>query len=407
MNGFFTDPLFVTNLLLCVHIRPGMGQRAHKNRPSHGLVCQLSGHTRYVFEGEAPLEVHAGDVYYLPKFSNYTVEWLEPGECIAVNFELSQSQRTYPAFRQQWNGEGQFRELLRHWNSRKPGDLPRCCAILYAILSDVQQNAAKGYLPSPVRSQAAFAAAYLREHLSDPTLTVQQVSSLLGISPEYFRKRFRSVLGSSPRQYLMEARMEKARELLLSREFSVGTVSRLCGYENESYFSSEFRRLVGCTPTEYGGEWREMTGTIHKLDVADYEKCGNIWNMAAFPLTETFRQQIADGIRTVFVYEENGAFLGEIAFVQEMNDPDYTIPGRRVYLSRLIVKPEARRQGIGSALIDRVLQEVRALGYSEASIGVDKDNAAALALYRKKGFTTVLFDGEDEDGAYYKLMRML
>ena len=47
------------------------------------------------------------------------------------------------------------------------------------------------------------------------------------------------------------------------------------------------------------------------------------------------------------------------------------------------------------------------MGYKEISIGVDKDNTAALHLYRKKGFTTVIFDGADEYGKYYKLLKVL
>ena len=47
------------------------------------------------------------------------------------------------------------------------------------------------------------------------------------------------------------------------------------------------------------------------------------------------------------------------------------------------------------------------MGYKEVSIGVDKDNLAALHLYKKKGFTTILFDGADEDGEYFKLMTTL
>lgn len=41
------------------------------------------------------------------------------------------------------------------------------------------------------------------------------------------------------------------------------------------------------------------------------------------------------------------------------------------------------------------------------TIGVDKDNVNALHLYRKYGFTEVLFEGADEDGEYYKLMKIL
>ena len=147
--------------------------------------------------------------------------------------------------------------------------------------------------------------------------------------------------------------------------------------------------------------------TIEKLELCDYQKCNNIWDMASFSLTETFRQQIEDGNRTVYIYKENGEFLGEIAYVLDNGDPDYTIPGRRVYISRLIVKSECRNRGIGGILVDHILQTVRELGYKEASIGVDKDNLSALHLYRKKGFTTVLYEGADQYGEYYKLMKAL
>ena len=90
-----------------------------------------------------------------------------------------------------------------------------------------------------------------------------------------------------------------------------------------------------------------------------------------------------------------------------MNDPDYTRPNHRVYISRLLVKQEYRNQGIGGILIDHVLDVVQELGYKEATIGVDKDNVAALHLYQKKGFVTVLFDGKDEYGEFYKLLKSL
>ena len=47
------------------------------------------------------------------------------------------------------------------------------------------------------------------------------------------------------------------------------------------------------------------------------------------------------------------------------------------------------------------------MGYSEMTIGVDKDNTNALHLYRKHGFTEVLFDGADDDGEYFKLMKRI
>ncbi len=145
--------------------------------------------------------------------------------------------------------------------------------------------------------------------------------------------------------------------------------------------------------------------TIEKLDIKDYKKCSNIWNMKKCEFTEKFRREIGEGNRVVFVYKIKDKFIGEIAYVLDMNDSDYTIPNQRIYVSRLIVKKEYRNQGIGGILIDYILEQIKEMGYKEATIGVDKDNLAALHLYQKKGFTNVIFDGKDEYGEFYKLMK--
>jgi RimJ/RimL family protein N-acetyltransferase len=103
----------------------------------------------------------------------------------------------------------------------------------------------------------------------------------------------------------------------------------------------------------------------------------------------------------------NGEYLGEAALVFEKNDLDYSIPGQRIYFSRFIVKQEYRNQGIGTILIDYLCDMAIEMGYSEISVGVDKVNEGALRLYQRKGFDEVLFDGEDESGAYYKLLKKL
>jgi len=146
---------------------------------------------------------------------------------------------------------------------------------------------------------------------------------------------------------------------------------------------------------------------IEKLNISEYERCNNIWNMPADPYAEPFRKEIETGNRVVYIYKVNDEFLGEIAYVLDMNDSDYTIPNQRINLSRLIVKPEYRNKGIGSILVEFMIEEIKKMGYKEISIGVDKDNTAALHLYRKKGFTNVIFDGADEYGEYLKLLKVL
>ncbi len=150
-----------------------------------------------------------------------------------------------------------------------------------------------------------------------------------------------------------------------------------------------------------------MNCTIEPLDVNDYQKCSNIWNMKSQPLTEKWREEIVTGNRLVFIYKINGEFIGEGALVLDTGDSDYTIPDKRVYVSRMIVKKEYRNRGIGSEILAFLINKAKEMGYSEMTIGVDKDNANALHMYRKFDFTEVLFDGADEDGEYYKLMKKI
>lgn len=191
------------------------------------------------------------------------------------------------------------------------------------------------------------------------------------------------------------------------------------GYSDVGYFlgcrfvrylmkSHSLKEITKMSYYKLNKAFTKFTNTvIEPLQLEDYHKCSNIWNINAQPLAEKWRSEIESGNRMVFVYKINGEFTGEGALVFDTGDPDYTIPGRRVYVSRMIVKKEYRKRGIGSEILTFLIEKSKEMGFSEMTIGVDKDNVAALNLYKKFGFTTVLFDGADENGEYFKLMKTL
>ena len=151
-----------------------------------------------------------------------------------------------------------------------------------------------------------------------------------------------------------------------------------------------------------------MKTQIIELDINDFEKCGNIWDMQRqSDLAQQFYREMRDGNRTTYVYTIDGTFIGEISVVKDADDADYTIPEKRLYVSRLIVKEGYRRQGIGRKLVSFIMEEAKAQGYSELSIGVDLDNYPALKLYIDSGFDKVIFIGEDEYGKFVKLLKTL
>ncbi|RDW15115.1 GNAT family N-acetyltransferase [Oceanobacillus chungangensis] len=124
-------------------------------------------------------------------------------------------------------------------------------------------------------------------------------------------------------------------------------------------------------------------------------------------MAKMFYDELISGNRITFIYLENNEFIGEGSLVFKNNDPDYTIPDKRIYLSRMIVKDEYRNRGVGGIILDYLIDYAEQLGYEEISLGVDTDNSSARHLYEKKGFTNVLYMGEDEYGEYVKLLKKL
>ena len=147
-------------------------------------------------------------------------------------------------------------------------------------------------------------------------------------------------------------------------------------------------------------------GFIRKLKIEEYGQRKEIVEMTN--RRQDFFDDHEDGNRIIYVYELDGRLVGEGALVYENDDPDYTIPNYRIYLSRLIVDAGYRNQGIGAKIVNHLVEIAKEQGFKEVSIGVDEDNYPARHLYEKKmGFTTVLSRGEDAAGKYLKLVRRL
>lgn len=151
-----------------------------------------------------------------------------------------------------------------------------------------------------------------------------------------------------------------------------------------------------------------MEYEICKLNTDEFEKCANIWKMDSHKeLAQQFLVELQSGNRVTYVYKSDGAFLGEISLVFDTGDSDYTVKNQRVYISRLVVKKQCRRMGIGKKLIEFIVELARNMNYKELSIGVNLDNYPALRLYANQGFDKIVFVGEDENGKYLKLIKEL
>ena len=91
----------------------------------------------------------------------------------------------------------------------------------------------------------------LMDRCYDHPLDLQQLSTHASFSRYHFIRLFRKTYKRTPHQYLMQKRVEKARELLATTELSVTEVCFRVGFQSLGSFSALFHRLVGQPPTEY------------------------------------------------------------------------------------------------------------------------------------------------------------
>lgn len=85
----------------------------------------------------------------------------------------------------------------------------------------------------------------------DKEISLEEVAKYVDISPYYFSKLFKEEEGQNFIEYVTELRLGKAKNLLKQPGISVKEVCLSVGYSDPNYFSRIFKKVMGCTPTEY------------------------------------------------------------------------------------------------------------------------------------------------------------
>lgn len=92
---------------------------------------------------------------------------------------------------------------------------------------------------------------YIHENFNDSSLNLKMLSSKFFISTFYLSHHFKDVTGFTLTQYIHLTRIKKAQQLLIETNAKTIDISNKCGFGSLSQFNRIFRKLCGCTPTEY------------------------------------------------------------------------------------------------------------------------------------------------------------
>lgn len=91
----------------------------------------------------------------------------------------------------------------------------------------------------------------INEHIADPKLNVEMISSEVGISRVHLHRKLKELTNQTTRDFIRNIRLHQAAELLASKNLSVSEVADATGFTNLSNFSNAFKELFGISPSEY------------------------------------------------------------------------------------------------------------------------------------------------------------
>jgi len=220
---------------------------------TYELVFFLSGESECLYNGKLHLN-GPGSIRYMPKgvdASEYQVERTDEGVCIDIYFDSTDS---LPEFAISMENVGElknsFVKIYNIWSSKKTGYYVECMSVLYEIIRLLKKHN-EHYFSTQQKDKLSAVYDYLLENYKNKDFDYKKLCEKSGLSYSYFKKLFISRFGESPVKYITRLRMEYAKELLITKRYSVSEIAEMCGFENTYYFSTVFKKSFGVSPTKY------------------------------------------------------------------------------------------------------------------------------------------------------------
>lgn len=91
---------------------------------------------------------------------------------------------------------------------------------------------------------------YIDENYAD-TLSLEETAMKFYMSKKYFCRFFKNNFHKTFIEYLNDVRIENSAHLLSQKDISITQAALSCGFNSMSYYTSTFKKKIGCTPTEY------------------------------------------------------------------------------------------------------------------------------------------------------------
>ncbi|MBP1991458.1 AraC family transcriptional regulator [Paenibacillus eucommiae] len=140
--------------------------------------------------------------------------------------------------------------MHREWEEQGPLERFHVKALFYQFVFELLWQIHSHHIPTIQTDLVAQAIRYMQEHYAQP-ITLDLLAEVLDSSPRHLTRLFKRQTGSSPIDYVIQIRMDKAKEMLLASDATLQEIAEGIGYPDSYYFAKMFKKFVGIAPIRY------------------------------------------------------------------------------------------------------------------------------------------------------------
>lgn len=219
-------------------------KEAIRNRKSYGLSFCAEGKITYKMGGKQAVS-DQNHAVILPKGRSYSLYGNKSGIFPVINFDCKehlcdevislpiQNSDTYIKDFEKMKALSLFEE-----------NRAKMMSVFYNMLHRLSTE-------SSVHNVILPAIRYIESNYQNPKLSNAELAEKCNISEVYFRKIFTQAYKTTPKQFIVEIRINKAKQLLSDGFLNICAVAEECGFSNQYHFCRLFKEKTGFTPTEY------------------------------------------------------------------------------------------------------------------------------------------------------------
>lgn len=238
------DRINIKNIAGLVTVRSKRGDHiVIPKRPTFGLSFCIDGQITYEHNGKKYVQ----DRYHaviLPEGESYMLYRDKSGTFPLINFTCYYpicSEHILIPIDDPEACIADFERLVKL--SLIDGNRLKMISVLYNLLHRILAPDSDGALTPAIK--------YIEGNFGDTAINNSLLAQKCNLSETHFRKLFLAKFGITPRQFIIDIRINQAKQLLSTGSLKISEIAEACGFSSQYHFSRCFKTHTSMTPTEY------------------------------------------------------------------------------------------------------------------------------------------------------------